>query len=113
MELMDKIGRGLQSGTLKMSSSASSFTSLAVAEKAISGAMKANRWKIRRWAKSTVSDHDSLYLEFNYLHSSTVGIVVPVSTKIATETNKLTVVLHKKTYNRKPYYILTAYPRVR
>ncbi|BCQ38585.1 RNase A-like domain-containing protein [Erwinia rhapontici] len=113
VELMEKIGRGLQSNTLKNSSSASSFTSLNVAEKSISGAIKANRWKIRRWAKNSPTDHKSLYLEFNHLHSSKVGIVVPAATQTATKTNKLTVVLFKKSYNGKPYYILTAYPRIK
>ncbi|MFK8258687.1 RNase A-like domain-containing protein [Erwinia sp. AnSW2-5] len=113
IELMDKIGRGMQSGTLKQSSSASSFISLNIAEKAISHAIKANRWQIRRWAKSTPTDHNSLYFEFNYLHSSKVGMVIPASTKMATETNKLTIVLLKKSHNGKPYYIITAYPRIR
>lgn len=112
-ELIDKIKRGLQSGTFKASGAASSFTSLKIAEKAISKAMKANAWKIRRWARSTPADHSRSFLEFDYAYPSSIGIVVKASTLKATKTNLFTVVLQKKSYNGKPLYVLTAYPRIR
>ena len=112
MDLIDKIGRGLKSGTLKQASAASSFTSVEIAVKAISKAMKAKRWEIRRWAKSTSTHNVRAFLEFDYVYTSKVGIVVPASTMTAKETYAFTVVLHKKAYNGKPYYILTAYPRL-
>ncbi|NEG63797.1 hypothetical protein GQQ23_15800 [Pantoea agglomerans] len=112
MDLIDKIGRGLKSGTLKQNSAASSFTSVEIAEKAISKAMKVKRWEIRRWAKSTSSNNLRAFMEFDYVYSSKVGIVVPASSKAEIETNAFTVVLHKKAYNGKPYYVLTAYPRL-
>ncbi|WP_234472451.1 RNase A-like domain-containing protein, partial [Pantoea agglomerans] len=110
-ELIDKIKRGLQSRTFRADGAASSFSSIGVAEKAISNAMRANRNIIKRWAKNVNADSVSGLLEIDYVHSSYVGIVVRASTMKAEQSRKITVVLKKQAYNGKPYYILTAYPK--
>ncbi|MGR2854477.1 hypothetical protein FY046_00285 [Erwinia sp. 1181_3] len=110
-EMRDKIKRGLQSGSLNpFSGATSSFYNLNIAEKALSKAIKANRSRIRIWAKSTSPDRTGNYLELSYTHSSPVGSVIAVRSGKMIETNKIEFVLSKKQYNDKPYYILTAFP---
>lgn len=101
----------MQSGTFRVDSAASSFSSIGLAEKSISNAMKANRHIIRRWAKNTKAGSVGGLLELDYVHSSYVGIVVKASTMKAEQSRKITVVLKKQLYNGKPYYLLTAYPK--
>lgn len=108
-ELMEKVLRGKQSGTFKAGHSASSFTSLEIAEKAISKAVKANRVKIRQWAKSNGADSEN-YLVFSYDFKSRVGIVVKYDATQAASATRIEVVMKKKQYNNKPYYIATVYP---
>lgn len=110
-DMRDKIQRGLQSGTLSpVTGSVSSFYDLKTAEKALSKAIKANRGRIRAWARSTPADRKDLYLELRYAHSSSVGTVIKVQRGKLAETNKFELVIYKEQYNNRPYYILTAYP---
>ncbi|WP_455819720.1 RNase A-like domain-containing protein [Pseudomonas cerasi] len=109
-DLMDKVARGKNSGTFKSGHAASSFTSVEIAEKAISHALRQHRWKIRSWAKSTPANRNGLYLELESSYSRPVGLVVEYNSTSAKMTNKLEVVLFRETYHGKPYYILTAYP---
>ncbi|MFK8257797.1 RNase A-like domain-containing protein [Erwinia sp. AnSW2-5] len=108
-ELLEKVKRGIQSGSFKEGHSASSFTSLNIAEQAISKAVKANRAKIRQWAKSNSPDNNS-YLNFKFRTGTNVGIVVKYDATSAVSSTRIEVVLRKKQYNNKPYYIATAYP---
>lgn len=111
LEMADKIKRGLQSGSLNpVTGATSSFYNLKTAEKALSQAIKANRSRIRAWAKSTPADRSETYLELRYTHNSPVGSVLTVQSGKLVETNKIEFVLSKKQYNNKPYYILTAFP---
>ena len=110
-EMRDKIKRGLQSGSLNpFSGATSSFYNLNIAEQALSQAIKANRGRIRIWAKSTSADRAESYLELRYTHSRPVGHIITVQSGKMIETNKIEFVLLKKQYNNKPYYILTAFP---
>ncbi|WP_158783814.1 RNase A-like domain-containing protein [Pantoea sp. BAV 3049] len=108
-ELLEKVMRGKQSGSFKPGHSASSFTSLEIAEKAVSKAVKANRSKIRQWAKGTGAESDN-YLVFRYDAKSNLGIVVKYDSTQAKNATMIEVVMKKKQYNNKPYYIATAYP---
>jgi len=108
-ELVDKVARGTQSGTFKPTHAASSFSSLKIAEKAASKALKANRNKIRQWAKNTSagSKHN---LVLRYDVKEYVGILVKYGETSAAKTTKIEIILKKQLYNNMPYYILTAYP---
>ena len=108
-ELLEKVKRGIQSGSFRPEHAASSFTSLEVAEKAISKAVKANRAKIRQWAKTSVTDSNN-YLVFSYDLRTNVGIVVKYDSTEAVKATKIEVVMKKKQYNNKPYYITTSFP---
>ncbi|MFZ4834804.1 RNase A-like domain-containing protein [Rouxiella sp. Mn2063] len=109
-ELLDKVARGKQSGTFTAGKSASSFTSLDIAEKAVSQAIKNNRWKIRRWAKNTSSDGETSYLEVEQSFTSHIGIIISENAEKAQKAYRVRVILSKKSYNGKPYYIVTSYP---
>lgn len=110
-KMREKIKQGLQSGSLNpLTGATSSFYNLNIAEKALSKAIKANRSRIRAWAKNTSADRAGAYLEIRYTHSSPVGNVITVQSGKLVETNKIELVLLKKKHNNKPYYILTAFP---
>ncbi|WON77818.1 RNase A-like domain-containing protein [Serratia sp. UGAL515B_01] len=109
-DLIDKIDRGLKSRTLDISGFSSSFPSIEVAEKAVSQTIKANRNIIRSWARSTPAGSHERILKIEYSAQNTVGIIVSAESKMVSETNKVRVVLLKEIYNKKPYYVLTAYP---
>ena len=109
-DLSNKIDHGLKSGTMDVKGFASSFPSIEVAEKAVSQTLKANRKVIRSWAKSTPASGKDRLLRIEYTSKNSIGIVVSAASKQASETNKLRVILLKEEYNKKPYYVLTAYP---
>ncbi|NNS09535.1 RNase A-like domain-containing protein, partial [Erwinia sp. JH02] len=108
-ELLEKVKRGIQSGSFRPEHAASSFTSLDVAEKAISKAVKANRAKIRQWAKGSSAD-TGFYLTFMYDVKKNVGIIVKYDSTEAVKATKIEVVMKKKQFNNKPYYITTDFP---
>lgn len=94
LEMRDKIKRGLQSGSLNpLTGATSSFYNLTIAEKALSAAIKANRSRIRIWAKSTSADRAGAYLELRYSHNRPVGRVITVRSDKVIETNKIEFVL--------------------
>lgn len=108
-ELLEKVLRGKQSGFFKTENAASSFLSMEIAEKAVSRAVRANRSKIRQWAKSNGVDSNK-YLVLEFKTGTNVGIVVKYDATSAVSTTRIEVVMRKKRYNNKPYYIATAYP---
>ncbi|MGR2855290.1 hypothetical protein FY046_04445 [Erwinia sp. 1181_3] len=108
-ELLEKVKRGIQSGSFKEGNAASSFISLHIAEQAISKAVKANRAEIRQWAKSNSTDNES-HLIFKYNVKKNVGIIVKYDSTEAVKATRIEVVMKKKRFNNKPYYITTAYP---
>jgi hypothetical protein len=83
----------------------SSFTDRSTAEQAIAEAIKANRQTIDA-VRNGISPRQEIVYNFN----TTVGIVVPQSTKTAFETSRLLVVV--KADNNMPdgYTIITAFP---
>jgi len=109
-DLLDKRARGIQSGTYRANSASSSFISQAIAEKALSQAVRANRAVIRQWARSTSVVRSDYSLQLRHTFSKPVGIVLKNGSETVAETNKFEFVLYKKSYNGKPYYLLTAYP---
>ena len=85
---------------------ASTFTSLSVAEGAISRTLRANSALIKSWAQSA-GQHQRLELLYDV--GASVGFGVVRSTGAVVRMSKVSVVLKMQTYNGKPYYILTAY----
>ncbi|WP_210478305.1 RNase A-like domain-containing protein [Pantoea ananatis] len=88
-------------------SSVSSYYSVEIAEKAISSALKANRLKIIHWANWS---NDSRPLELVYKSSTAVGYGFRQGSSARETCNAVRVVLLKKIFNGKPYYVLTSYP---
>jgi hypothetical protein len=85
---------------------ASSFSTLRIAESAVSKVMKTNAAKIRAWAQT--SPASVLVLSGDV--GKTVGYGVVRSTGQLVNMRKVMVVLRYKTYNGQPYFILTSYP---
>lgn len=105
-----KIDHGLKSKTLDAKSFASSFTSIGIAERAVSQTIKANSSFIRRWAKNTSAGGKSNLLRIEHTSKNNIGIVVSAANKEVFETKRLRVILLKEKFNNRPYYIVTAYP---
>ncbi|MBH2517163.1 RNase A-like domain-containing protein [Serratia ureilytica] len=103
-ELLERLAKspGLQS--------ASTFTDLRTAEDAISRALKVNNALIKRWAQQPTSAN---VLELTHKVGKAVGFGYRQGSTIQLTSNSVRVVLLKKIYNGKPYYILTAYPIIR
>jgi hypothetical protein len=91
--------------------SVSSFYKVEQAEKVISATLKANRLKILHWANLTPDSRNILELTYNY--GSAVGYGFRQGSQIKETLYVVRVVLIKKMYNNKPYYVLTAYPLMR
>ncbi|OFS83744.1 hypothetical protein HMPREF3144_08765 [Oligella sp. HMSC05A10] len=91
----------------KVGPAASSFTNLRVAERAISEAMRVNRFYIEQWIKS--GEKRKLVIQHT-VGGYKVGGYIAKGTSNYVQTSKLRVVLDPKSYNGKQYYILTAYP---
>ncbi|QTF06959.1 hypothetical protein HC231_02670 [Brenneria izadpanahii] len=87
--------------------SASSFHSLYGAELFVSKTLKANRLRIIHWA-NTNNPHNMLKLEFNAGRSVGYGFKQGNPKKLTS--NTVRVILLKKVYQGKPYFVLTAYP---
>lgn len=83
-----------------------SFSSLDIAETAISKALHNNREWIKVWAASTPRHN----LTITYDMGKPVGYVVQKGTDIAYKATKIRVALKYQTYNNKPYYIITSFP---
>nr|WP_270221072.1 RNase A-like domain-containing protein [Kosakonia cowanii] len=88
--------------------STSSFFKLEQAEKVISSALKANRLKILHWANLSRSAENTL--DITYKSGSAVGYGFRQGSQIKETLYVVRIVLLKKMYNNKPYYVLTAYP---
>ncbi|WP_318011316.1 RNase A-like domain-containing protein [Brenneria tiliae] len=77
------------------------------AEKVLSSALKANRLKIIHWANFNKAADP---LELTYNAGSAIGYGFRQGSTTKEMITRVRVVLLKKTYNGKPYYVLTAYP---
>jgi hypothetical protein len=88
--------------------SATSFFSLEQAEKVISAGLRANRLKIIHWANFARNSEATLDITYN----ANAVIGYGFRKGIANKENiyAVRIVLLKKIYNSKPYYLLTAYP---
>ncbi|ARJ43159.1 hypothetical protein B1H58_14720 [Pantoea alhagi] len=89
---------------------ATSFESVQQAEKVITAALRANRFKIIRWANSVRGEQEALVITWNA--GTKVGYGFRRGSKIKWPVNHVRVVLVCKEYLGKPYFILTAYPEL-
>jgi len=85
---------------------ASTFKSLAIAERALYRAMQSNKAAITAWAKSNPSRN----LAFVFDAGTEIGYGVVRATNSVTRMSRVQVVLKYQIFNGKPFYILTAYP---
>ncbi|MDN4624706.1 RNase A-like domain-containing protein [Pantoea agglomerans] len=83
-----------------------SFSSLEIAEAAISKALHNNREWIKLWAASKPRHN----MTISYDVGKTVGYVVQKGSNTAYKATKIRVALKYQTYNNKPYYIITSFP---
>ena len=86
---------------------ASTFKSLAQAEKVVSSCLKANSSVIANWAKTATP---GTTLRLVWTASGPIGEGVVRATGLLTPMSKVLVVLRKKAIGGKLYYILTAFP---
>jgi len=87
---------------------ASSFTTLAHTERAISSGLRANANRIQAWARTAGTNRPDLI--FNHEVGYIVGQTVPRLSNRLQQVSRLRIVLRLQTYNNMPYYILTAFP---
>ncbi|MBD8125437.1 RNase A-like domain-containing protein [Pantoea agglomerans] len=85
---------------------ASSFVNIEQAERFISAGLKANRWKIIYWA---AAKSESI-LELSWQSRTVVGYGFRQGSTTRLEVYAVRIVLHRKVFNGKPYYLLTSYP---
>ncbi|WP_336749168.1 RNase A-like domain-containing protein [Pantoea vagans] len=85
---------------------ASSFVNIKQAEQFISAGLKANRWKIIYWA---AAKSESL-LELTWQARTVVSYGFTQGSTTRIEAYAVRIVLHRKMFNGKPYYLLTSYP---
>ncbi|WP_010672167.1 MULTISPECIES: RNase A-like domain-containing protein [Pantoea] len=83
-----------------------SFSSLEIAEAAISKALHNNREWIKLWAASKPRHN----MTISYDVGKTVGYVVQKGSNTTYKATKIRVALKYQTYNNKPYYIITSFP---
>ncbi len=101
-ELLSRLARSPQM------QSTSSFYKLEQAEQVISSGLKANRLKILHWANFSRNAENTL--EITYKSGSAVGYGFRQGSQAKEILYTVRIVLLKKMYNNKPYYVLTAYP---
>jgi hypothetical protein len=87
---------------------ASTFETLAQAEKAVSSCLKANKTGIAHWARTTIPTNKPLILD--WIAPNRIGHGVVRATGQLTPMSKVRVLLKKEVVDGKLYYILTAFP---
>jgi hypothetical protein len=87
---------------------ASTFTSLAVAERTLYLGIRANASAIEQWARFAAPGAKQPF--FYTARAGPVGMGVIRATNQLVRLNKVRIVLKMEQYNGKLYYILTAYP---
>lgn len=109
-ELFQRRAVSLKSLTLKPGSTFSSFTSLEVAERAITQGLKAHHYKIKHWASMAAPDRSQRAIELVYKLNNPVGIVIDATSTNVYQANIVKFVLVREFMGQRPYYLLTAYP---
>ena len=99
----DLLARLAQSSKMPL---ASSFVNIEQAERFISAGLKANRWKIIYWA---AAKSESI-LELTWQARTVVGYGFRQGNTTRLNAYAVRIVLHRKVFNGKPYYLLTSYP---
>lgn len=85
---------------------ASSFVNIEQAERFISAGLKANRWKIIYWAAAKSES----VLELTWQARTVVGYGFRQGSTTRLKAYSVRIVLLRKVFNGKPYYLLTSYP---
>jgi len=88
---------------------ASTFKTLAAAEKHVAAALRANKSAIEAWAKSAPLTAPPK--AFNYQAATVVGEGVVRATGQLQQMTKMVVVLRRVQQQNRVYFILTAYPK--
>ncbi len=86
---------------------ASTFQTLAQAERAVAAGLKANRLAITQWAKTAAPGAKRAFV---WSSSSPVGEGVVRATGALTKMSRVRIVLKKQALQGKIYYVLTAFP---
>ncbi|MEW5290310.1 RNase A-like domain-containing protein [Erwinia papayae] len=87
----------------------STFYKLSVAEDAISRALKFNSRYIRNWAST---GRNGSRLEIDFFAGNEIGFGIKTASGPIIKSHKLRIVLVLQSYNGKPYYVLTAFPKL-
>jgi len=86
----------------------STFTDLAIAERAITETLRANAAAVSAWSRGAAAGSKSRALEHGL--SYVAGRGVQFGSTAANDLRGVRIILKMETYNGKPFYILTAYP---
>lgn len=86
---------------------ASTFQTLAQAERAVAAGLQANRTAIAQWARSAAPGAKQA---FQWTSSSPIGQGVIRATGRLTQMSRIRIVLRKQSFHGKLYYVLTAFP---
>lgn len=89
---------------------AGSFSTLDVAERAISSGLRANAARIQAWASQASAAGGAPTLTLVHNASSVIGYGVMRASNTLQNMTRLQIILKFEMYNGNPYYILTAYP---
>ncbi|WP_158781017.1 RNase A-like domain-containing protein [Pantoea sp. BAV 3049] len=87
----------------------STFHNLRVAEDAISRALKFNAQLVKRWASNGRSGSR---MEIDFFAGNEIGFGIKTATGPVIKSYKLRLVLVLQNYHGKPYYVLTAFPKL-
>ncbi len=87
---------------------ATSFSTIAVAEKVISDGLRMNAPAIRAWAQRAATQSRPQAFEFQ--SGANIGYGVIRASNRLVQLSKVRLVLKYEVYNNMPYYILTAFP---
>lgn len=88
---------------------ATSFYNVQQAEKFISAGLRAKRLEIIRWANTARGEKA---LELTWDAGTTVGYGIRQGSRIRQPVSHVRIVLKRLEYRGKPYFILTAYPKI-
>lgn len=89
---------------------AGSFSTLDVAERAISSGLRANAARIQAWASQASAAGGAPTLTLVHNASSVIGYGVMRASNTLQNMTRVQIILKFEMYNGNPYYILTAYP---
>jgi hypothetical protein len=86
----------------------STFSDLAIAERAISETLRANAAAVKAWSRTAAAGSKSPEIE--HVVGYVVGRGVQFGSTAVNDLSGVRIILKMESYNGKPFYILTAYP---